>query len=92
MANLAKNHSDFYWWMDTDFHYGDFSVPKFALFCMGYDEDGNKDKDTEDRVICAAYEDVPGFNEADDFTQAQWDAIDAYIISKLGFLPDYDVN
>ena len=88
----AQNHDEFYWWIDTEFHYGDFFEPKFALFCMERDEDGHKDEDTEECFFWAAYEDVPGFKDADGDDQAQWDAVDAFITDKLGFLPDYDVN
>lgn len=80
-----KNFDNRYYWIDTDFHYGDFSVPKFALF-GGKLVDGVKDRDTEELLFWSAYEDLDG-SDADD-----WKAIDDWIIDKLGFLPDYEVN
>ena len=61
MKNItANNYQDYYWWLDTDFHYGDFSELKFALYCMERDKDGCKDTDTEERVLWASYDNVPG--------------------------------
>lgn len=89
LALVADEDADaFYWWVDTDFHYGDFSVPKFAVFRMRRDEDGVKYPDTEELVFWAAYDDVPGCDaESDD-----WEPVERYIEERLGFLPDYDIN
>ena len=95
MKNItAENQNLFYWWVDTDFCFEDFSVPKFALYCMEKNENNHKDRDTEELVFWAAYADVPGYDEAaeNDGIQRQWDTIDAYIASKIGFLPEYDIN
>lgn len=93
MKNItADNHQNYYWWMDTEFNHGDFEVKKFALYCMELDEDGCIDHDTEELVLWAAYEDVPGCMEVWDDTDRMREAIDAYIMNKLGFVPDYDIN
>ena len=93
MKNItAQNYTEFYWWIDTDFHYGDFTEPKIALYCMEKDEDGCKDTDTEERILWAAYSDIPGCEEAGDDPEKMWEAVDAYIMSELGYVPDYDIN
>lgn len=84
---------EYYYWIDTDFHYGDFAVPKFALIRGEWGEDG-KDRETEEVILWAADEDVEGLTEAqesDDMTLA-WELIDKYIEKELGFLPDYEIN
>ena len=93
MKNItADNYQDYYWWLDTEFNYGDFEVKKFALYCMVLDEDGCIDHDTEERILWAAYEDVPGYMEAWDDGDRMLEALDAYIMDQLGFVPDYDIN
>ena len=82
----AENHGEFYWWIDTDYHYGDFSEPKFALFCVDKKLDNIMLINTEELILWAAYDDVCD-SESDD-----WKPIDEYIAKQLGFLPDYDIN
>lgn len=78
----------YYYWLDTDFHYGNFSVPKFALYRMEL-TDGVKDRDTEEIILWAAYEDL----EIEDLTTEDLaEKVDRYIEEKLGFLPDYDIG
>lgn len=76
-------------WIDTNYHDGDFNIAKFALY------DGNE------LLLSAAYNEVPGFalendyNSPDDneiIRQANWKAIDTYIKINLGFLPDYTIG
>lgn len=77
----------YYYWLNTEYYYGDYSVPKFALIRGERNADGSKNMETEEVILWAAYEDVPGA-ETDD----NWETIDAYIEDKLGFVPDYEVN
>ena len=86
----AKNHGEFYWWIDTDYRHGDFDEPKFALFCVDRDPDSEKYSidDPDEPILWARYEDVPGCDpEGDD-----WEPIKEFIVWRLGFLPDYDIN
>lgn len=75
----------FYYWVDTNYLFGDYRVKKWALYRGELTEDGKKDRDTEEVVVWDA---VP---ETDDFDEA-WRLLDETIESELGFLPDYDVN
>lgn len=72
------------YWLDPNFYYGDYSVPKFALFW--------KSTITGEEDICfyMAYEDLEGYT--DDDVDANWAAIDREIEDALGFLPEYVVG
>lgn len=83
----------YYYWMDPNYYYGDFSVSKFALIRGEYN-DGEKDRDTEEVILWAAYESIEGMQEAmeaEDTDRAQ-SLIDAYIKSNIGFLPEYEIG
>ena len=82
-----------YYWLDNDFKYGDFSVPKFALI-RGELVDGEKDRETEEVILWAAYEDVDGLAEAfaDEDEDQMLELIDKYIEQELGFLPEYEIG
>ena len=82
--------SKYYYWMDTNYCRGDYNVLKFALI-RGEIVEGEKDRTSEEIILWAVYEDVPGYPE-DDNCEDAWNAIDAYIEEKLGFLPEYEVN
>lgn len=85
----SLNQDDnFYYWLDTDYHYGDFSVPKFALTRGELDEEGNKIRDTEEIILWSSYEDL-GIDDISDYDTS---LIDKYIYNELGFLPDYEIN
>ena len=86
----------YYYWIDTDYHYGDFSVPKFAFF-RGEIVDEEKDRNSEKCLFWEEYKNLDGYDECvteygDVDTERAWKLIDEYIKSKLGFLPDYEVN
>lgn len=82
----------YYYWIDTEFLYGD-STPKFALYRGEY-EDGKKNRETEEVILWETYENVDGVVEAtkNGDINLGWDLIDEYIKDKLGFLPDYEIN
>lgn len=80
----------FYFWIDTDYHYGDYSIPKIAFFMGRRDEDGSKLRETEEVIFWAAYDDIDGVDEADN--DIMWDSIDKMIESEFGFVPYYEVN
>lgn len=85
---------EFYYWLDTEFNYGDFSVPKCALIRGERDEDGEKDRSTEEVVAWTAYEDIgvvilSGEDYDEDDTEEK---IDKWIESELGFIPDFEIN
>lgn len=80
----------YYYWFDTDFHYGDFTISKWALFRGEYDENGEKDRTSEELLLWGAWDDIDGYDE--EYIDVQWDVVDNYIEKTLGFLPDYEVN
>lgn len=84
---------EYYYWVDPDFHYGDFSVPKFALIRGEWGDEG-KDRETEEVILWAADEDVDGLLEAEEAEDMEtgWKLIDKYIEQHLGFLPEYEVG
>ena len=83
--------TNYYYWLDT--------MPTWtneegacALVRGELDENEEKDRDTED-VILEFTEADCGIDRDDPFRiYPEWDKIDAYIESKLGFLPDYEIN
>ena len=86
----------YYYWIDTDYHYGDFSVPKFAFFFFFF-FDEEKDRNSEKCLFWEEYKNLDGYDECvteygDVDTERAWKLIDECIKSKLGFLPDYEVN
>ena len=83
----------YYYWLDNNYYYGDFSVPKFALI-RGELVDGEKDREMEEIILWAAYEDVDGLTEAMEAEDADLsqELIDKYIEQELGFLPEYEIG
>lgn len=79
-----------YYWLETTFNYGDFSVPKFAFHKKYEDEDGDE---VDEILFWSSYE-AAGINlRADDADENTVDElINKYIEAQLGFLPDYEVN
>lgn len=77
--------TEYYYWIDTDYHYGDYSVKKWAMIRGELTEDGEKDRDTEEVI---AWGEQP---YTDDIDEA-WRLTDEAIVKELGFLPDYEVN
>ena len=84
--------NNFYYWLDTSYYYGDFSIPKLALVRGKYDENGEKDRESEEVILWSAYEDIDGYNELAESGFDVYPLIDKFINEKLGFLPDYEVN
>ena len=76
------------YWLNTDYVYGDFSEKKWALHEVTNDEDG---EEIDDIILWKAYDDTPGYPSDGDIDTG-WKAIDTYIESELGFLPEYEVN
>jgi hypothetical protein len=83
----------YYYWLDNNYYYGDFSVPKFALV-RGELNEGEKDRETEEVILWAAYESVDGLTEAmaNDDADLMLELIDQYIEKELGFLPEYEIG
>lgn len=79
----------FYFWMDTDFHFGDYSVPKWGFHCR-------EEKTGVDKVILwGAYQDLSEYDPErgeDQDWDAIWSNIDQIIENDLGYSPPYDVN
>ena len=81
-----------YYWLDTEFNYGDFSVPKLAFICGEFDEDGEKDRTSEEVVAWTTCEDL-GIELGEDADENDTEEkIDKWIESELGFVPDYEIN
>ena len=83
-----------YYWLDTEYNFGDFDVKKCALMRGKRDRNGEKDRDTEEVVAWTAYEDigieVPSGEDCD-ASDAE-ERIDNWIEEELYFLPEYEVN
>lgn len=82
-----------YYWMDTDFHYGDFSVHKFALI-QGKMTDGEKNRETEEVILWFPDDGIDGLIEAlkNDDVDLCYELIDKHIAKEIGFIPDYEIN
>lgn len=78
-----------YWWLETEYIYGDFSEKKWALHKVAPNEDG---EEVDDIILWKAYSDTPDYPHSDEDIDGGWAAIDKCIESELGFLPEYDVN
>lgn len=76
---------EFYYWLDTEYLFGDYSVKKWALMRGEFTDDGEKDRDTEEVLTWGTIPETDDMNEA-------WNQIDEAIEAKLGFVPDYEVN
>ena len=85
-----KTDDMYYYWFDTDYNYGDFCNPKWALFRGEYDENRKKDRTTEEVILWGAWDDFDGDDE--EHIDVRWDDVDNYIERTLGFLPEYEVN
>ena len=82
---LKMKESMNYYWIDTDYHYGDFDVKKWALIRGDFTEDGKKDRDSEEVVVWGEQPDTDDIEEA-------WRLVDEAIEAEIGFVPDYEVN
>lgn len=81
---MAKN----YYWLDTMPTWTT-KTGALALICGEYNDDGQKDRESEKVILNFTEEDIGADRDAD---YPEWDKIDAYIKKELGFLPDYEVN
>lgn len=79
-----------YYWLDTSYYHGDYSVRKFALIRGYFDENGEKDRSTEKAVVRGEYDDLDLEDRDED--EDCYDAIDDYIRGKIGCVPDYEVD
>lgn len=82
------NMKNKYYWLDTDYHTGDFTVPKFSLIQGEIDEDGQKDRGTEETILICSYADAG----IDPHGDPDWNEFDSIIEKELGFLPEYEIN
>lgn len=96
MEKTKNNAPKFYYWIDLNFLDGDYNRDKFALFRGEFDEDGRKDRSTEEIVFWRFWADVPGYLELDESDDGEfavpWDYIDGLIKAELGFVADYEVG
>ena len=85
----AERVSNNYYWLDLISESGVFTLYKGKL-----DENGEKDRDTEEEVLSCRYKDIDvnPITDNDKEREEGWKKIDAYIEEQLGFLPDYEVN
>lgn len=80
--------TEYYYWLDTTETWNSPRKGEAILIRGQYNEDGEKDRDTEEEILEFTAADcgiIPDDNEAGE-------KIDAYITAQLGFLPDYEVN
>ena len=83
-----EDDTEYYYWLDTTETWNSPRKGEAILIRGQYNEDGEKDRDTEEEIL--------EFTEADcgiipDDSEAG-EKIDAYITEQLGFLPDYEIN
>ena len=83
-----------YYWLDTEYNFGDYNVKKCALIRGKRDRNSDKDRDTEEVVAWTAYEDI-GIEvlSGEDFDANDTDdKINNWIEGELYFLPEYEIN
>lgn len=83
-----ETEKEYYYWLDTTETWNSPRKGEAILIRGQYNEDGEKDRDTEEEILEFTAADcgiIPDDNEAGE-------KIDAYITAQLGFLPDYEVN
>ncbi len=80
------------YWIDTGYVRGDYSVPKVAIIKSIYDEEG--EIVSVNVIDWITYKELEVSTDADsaDFIDENWEKIDSWIKSTLGFLPQYEVN
>lgn len=81
--------SNNYYWLDTTETWNSPRKGEMILIRGQYNEDGEKDRDTEEEVLKFTEADC-GIIPGDD--DKAWKKIDSYITEQLGFLPDYEIN
>lgn len=86
----------FYFWLNTDFLFGDYSEPKWAFHCARSDGHGWKKEETDKIILWGLYQDLSAYDPERDESDQNWDdlgnEIDQIIESELGYCPNYDVN
>ena len=78
-----------YYWIDL------YSTEFFTLYRGELDENGEKDRDTEEEILSCRYDAIGVVDVTphdDEAREENWRKIDSYIIEQLGFLPDYEIN
>lgn len=81
--------SNNYYWLDTTETWNSPRKGEMILIRGQYNEDGEKDRDTEEEVLKFTEADcgiVPGDDDK------AWKKVDAYIESQLGYMIDYEIN
>ena len=76
-----------YYWIDME-------DEELVLYEGQYDEDGEKNRDSEDAVLWCRYSEI-GVNphpETDEELAGNWNKIDEYIESQLDYVPEYEVG
>lgn len=76
----------FYFWLNTDFLFGDYSEPKWAFHCR------DKNTGVDKIILWGAYEDLETYDPELENWEDLWNEIDQIIESELGYCPNYDVN
>ena len=73
-----------YYYVDTDYFFGNFFEPKWALICGELGEDGEKDVSTEEVVMWRKWEQGEG--------DLDFEELESAMTEELGFVPDYEIN
>ena len=85
-----KGDDGYYFWLNTDFLFGDYSIPKWAFHCR------DEKTGVDEVILWGAYQDLNAYNpeleESEQDGDEIWDEIDQIIESELGYCPLYDVN
>ena len=77
---------EFYYWLDLE-------DEEFVLYEGQYDEDGEKDRESEDAILWCRYAelDINPYPSTDEERKESYDKIDEYIENQLDYIPDYEV-
>lgn len=90
----AAEEPEYYYWLDTTETWNPEPTGEVIMIRGKYDEDGEKDRDTEEEILKFNVYTDAGVDKVreKEYGEVQWEPVDAYIEKELGFLPDYEVN
>lgn len=88
--NFLKRNNSIRYWLETDANFDQYQADEEARKWALHKVVGDKDE----VILSLAYSETPGFegDKEQEPLDTSWKALDNYIKSELGFLPEYEVN
>ena len=86
--NFLKRNDALKYWLETDANYGFYSTGKEDRRWALHRVIGESDEIVAKNTYLA----TPGFEDEEDATEANWQALDKEIENQIGFVPEYEVN